>query len=407
MLNLGCRQLLAVLLSVLVLNQPIVMAASTGSAPRSVLGSITSTGSVRVGEMPVPTEGTLFSGDRVQTNNGNAVIQYRDGARIMLASESLANFAPARMQLEKGLMTIQTVAGNGMVFAVSTLRLEPATAKASANVTLKDSKASVAVTEGTLKVVDPSGVQLASLHAGDARLFEEAAAATPAAPQGSNSQGSNGGGDVKATNGTTVTPPGPTPNHSHRTGTWVIAALGAAGVGLGVGIAGLVSANDASDSASRANASAATANTNAQAAITAAAAANTAAASATAGLAAANASITALKAQVTALSAQVAANASASAQLKAISADLATQLGLLTVAEANLASAQQTLTTLVRTIASQPGGQATAAQLAQLQSLLTTIITLNAQLQVISLQIIADQNAFNTIIIVISPTRAA
>ena len=96
-------------------------------------------------------------------------------------------------------MSFQTAAGSAMVFAVSTLRLEPSTAKAAANVTLKDSKASVAVTEGTLNVVDPSGVQLASLHAGDARLFEEAAAAVPgpasspaaappvAPPQGSSS----------------------------------------------------------------------------------------------------------------------------------------------------------------------------------------------------------------------------
>jgi hypothetical protein len=179
MLKLGCRDLLALILSVLVLNPPSIVAASGGTPPQSILGFITSRGSVRVGEMAVPSEGTLFSGDRVQTNSGVAVIQYRDGARIMLASESVANFALARMQLEKGLMSFQTVAGKGMVFAVSTLRLEPATAKAAANVTFKDSKANVAVTEGTLKVVDPSGVQLASLNAGDARLFEAVAGAVP------------------------------------------------------------------------------------------------------------------------------------------------------------------------------------------------------------------------------------
>ena len=85
MLRLGCRDLLALLLSVLLLNPPSIMASSTESAPHGILGSITSHGSVRVGEVPVPTDGTLFSGDRVQTNNGSAVIQYRDGARIMLS----------------------------------------------------------------------------------------------------------------------------------------------------------------------------------------------------------------------------------------------------------------------------------------------------------------------------------
>lgn len=73
---------------------------------------------------------------------------------------------------------------NAPAFAVSTLRLEPATAVSVATVTLQDKKASVSVTEGTLNIVDPTGVQLASLSAGQAGVFQEASAALPAQAAG-------------------------------------------------------------------------------------------------------------------------------------------------------------------------------------------------------------------------------
>ena len=300
MLKLAERQLLALLLCALMVNPPSIFAASTPSASRAVLGSIATNGSVRVGEVLVPTEGTLFSGDRVNTNNGNATIQYRDGARVQLASESLADFAPGRIQLEKGLMSFSTVSADGMVFSASTLRLEPTTAKSAANVTLKDTKASVSVTEGTVKVIDPSGTLLASLKAGDARLFEEApsssSAADPAAapsaaaaPQGGGSSGNN-----------------------H----WLIAA-GLAVAGIALGIAGIVKADDASNSADKANAAALAA----QQQVTAL-----------------QATVSSVTARLNALILTVTADAAASSQLRAITVDLDIQLGNLTAIQVILAT---------------------------------------------------------------------
>ena len=100
---------------------------------------------------------------------------------MVLGSGSLASFTPGRVELRKGQMSFDAVTG-GLVFAASTLRIEPTAEKSAANVTLQDRKATVTVTKGSLRVVDPSGIQLASLHVGEARLFEEAStAAQPSA----------------------------------------------------------------------------------------------------------------------------------------------------------------------------------------------------------------------------------
>jgi hypothetical protein len=65
----------------------------------------------------------------------------------------------------------------GLAFSASSLQLQPAKGSA-ANVTLKDGKATIAVTEGKVEVIDPTGAKLASVGAGETKLF---AMATPAA----------------------------------------------------------------------------------------------------------------------------------------------------------------------------------------------------------------------------------
>ena len=176
----SAKQLLAVLLSILLIDPSPLMAALSGSAPRSVMASVTSRGTVRVGETLVPSLGVLFSDDQVQSNLGSAIIQYEQGPRVLLATESSAQFTSSHVQLQRGQMVFRTVSGSGPAFAASTLRLEPATTKTIAHVTLQDKKASVSVTKGTLNIVDPSGVRLASLSAGQASVFQEASAALPA-----------------------------------------------------------------------------------------------------------------------------------------------------------------------------------------------------------------------------------
>ena len=178
MLKLAGLRLVATMLSMLMLSSPSIGVSSTLAISRNVLGSISTSGSVRVGEVGVPAQGTIFEGDLVNTGTGIATIQYRDGARVTLASDSQAIFATNRVQLKKGQMTFQTVR-NGVVFAASSLQLKPAAGKFAANVTLNDSKVSIAVTEGSVKVLNPSGIELASLTAGDARLFEDAPNSVP------------------------------------------------------------------------------------------------------------------------------------------------------------------------------------------------------------------------------------
>ncbi|MBI3895578.1 MAG: hypothetical protein HY313_06575 [Acidobacteria bacterium] len=227
------KQLLAVLLSVALVNPAPMSAASVETvSPPSTLGSITVNGSVQVREIQVPTMSTLFSGDRVQTGQGNAIVQYKEGPRVLLGSESAANFSTSEVQLQKGQMTFET-SGKPVIFAASTLRLEPAAGKSAANVTVQDKTASVSVSEGSVRVMDPSGTKLADLKAGDARLFEKVAAPPPppaAAPAAAPQMGGGGGA-------------------------WLV-ALAAGIVGTSLGIAALVRANNAEDAADDAQATA-------------------------------------------------------------------------------------------------------------------------------------------------------
>ena len=93
-----------------------------------------------MGDTLIPTAGTLFSGDQVQTNLGSAIIQYQRGARVQLGTETTALFTSSQAQLQKGRMLFRTVSGNGPAFAASTLRLEPATTNTVVHVTLEDNK---------------------------------------------------------------------------------------------------------------------------------------------------------------------------------------------------------------------------------------------------------------------------
>jgi ferric-dicitrate binding protein FerR (iron transport regulator) len=178
MLQMSPKQMLAVLLAI-VMIRPFPAQAAPAAA---VLGSISTYGAASVGVVSAPAESTLFAGDLVNTGVGNAVVQYKEGARVVLASDSSAQFSADEVRLQKGQMTFRSAAEGGPVFNATSLRLEPAAANSSANVVLKDGTASVSVSEGVLQVVDPTGAKLASIKAGETKLFAMASAApAPAA----------------------------------------------------------------------------------------------------------------------------------------------------------------------------------------------------------------------------------
>ena len=227
MFRMNFKQMLSVFLAILMLRPFPMQAAPTPA----VLGSISSYGVVTVGDLSAPAENTLFAGDLVSTRTGSAVIQYKQGTRVLLTMDSSAQFTPSAVQLQKGQMTFRSSSVQGPVFQASSLRLEPTVASSSANVILNDGKASVAVTEGAVRVVDPTGAPLASIQAGEARLFamaSAAAAAAPAAPPAASAAAPQAGGG----NGTV----------------WLL-ALGVAAAGVGLGLAGLIRANNAQDAA--------------------------------------------------------------------------------------------------------------------------------------------------------------
>jgi len=319
MFKMNTQQLVAVLLSLLLAHPGPLAAAEPATVSRTVLGSITARGSVLVGETPMPGAGTIFSGDQVQTRTGSALIQYQQGARVLLASNTLANFSDGRVQLQEGSMSFRTAAAGGPAFAASTLRLEPAAEQSEASVTLNGKSASVMVTAGTVNVLDPSGVQLASLRSGEARLFEEAAAGLPpaAAPAAPPQGGSSSGGSR----------------------TWLI-GLGAGLAGAAIGIAGFVRANDSDDRADEAEAR----------------------------LTAAEGQVSEIQSQNAALQAEAAALQAQIASLQASAAEQSSLLAQVNSKQAEVNAIQAQLIGLFNQVAAQ-GGVATPAQIQQLQSL--------------------------------------
>ena len=155
----------------------------------AVLGSINSYGPVMVGESAAAPEATLFAGDLVDTKTGNAVVQYKQGSRILLAKSSSALFSSASVELKKGQMTFRSASPKEIVFQATSLRLEPVTKKTLANVTVDEGKASISVQEGAIRAVDPSGKVLGEIPAGKTQLFAMAvppsASAAPSAPAAS------------------------------------------------------------------------------------------------------------------------------------------------------------------------------------------------------------------------------
>ena len=229
MLKLKLKPVLALFLCGLFVRPlPMLAEPEATTPPGAVLGSVSSSGVVHVGEVQVPGMSALFSGDQVRTLAGNAMMQYQGGMRVALGNVSLANFSSDRVELQKGKRSFSTETGKPL-FAASTLRIEPTSAKSAVNVTLQDRKATVAVTEGTFKGVDLSGAQLAALRASEARLFVEASAALPNPPAAA-----------------AVAPPPQGGGGSAMNRGWLV-ALGVGIVGVSLAIAALIRANDTAD----------------------------------------------------------------------------------------------------------------------------------------------------------------
>jgi len=95
-------------------------------------------------------------------------------------------------------MTFRTVSLDGPVYAASTLRLGPLTSESAASVTLSDGKVSVAVSEGSLRIVDSATGQVLTLKAGETRPFlvasSNAASPAPASRVPTAAPQSGGGG---------------------------------------------------------------------------------------------------------------------------------------------------------------------------------------------------------------------
>jgi len=219
------KQLVAILLTLLIANPSQFGMAASADASRTVIGSIESHGTVRVGEISAAKSGTLFEGDRVQVGSGNAVIQYRQGSRVTLGVDSAAEFTPAGVRLEKGFMSLRTQPNDGVTYMVSTLHVVPTSAATSANVTLLNRRANLAVKEGGVRVLDEQGTQIASIASGGDLVFEQPSTNQ----QDSASRGSQSG----SPNSTSGNPAG-TRSKSNK---WVVVTAAAAAVGIGAGIA--------------------------------------------------------------------------------------------------------------------------------------------------------------------------
>ena len=121
MFRLNCKQTLSIVLAALMVQPSPTWAGATASA----IGSINSYGAVTVGKASAPASSTLFAGDVVNTDTGNAVVQYEQGARVLLAKSSSAVFSPKAVELKNGQMSFNTNSSRDIIFSATSLRLEP------------------------------------------------------------------------------------------------------------------------------------------------------------------------------------------------------------------------------------------------------------------------------------------
>jgi hypothetical protein len=162
----------------------VIGAASSLWAAGPAIGMITASGNLQVDHALVAGNGTLFDGSVIQTERASSRIQLNNGVQMRLSADSRATVFQRRLVLEAGQSEL--TAASGFEVEARSLHISPATADASARISLNSQRrVLVAAVRGTLRVSNASGMMVARIDAGDALDLEPQAAGATAATQAS------------------------------------------------------------------------------------------------------------------------------------------------------------------------------------------------------------------------------
>jgi hypothetical protein len=165
----------------------IVLATGVASglwAAGPAIGMVTASGNLKVDHARIVGNGTLFDGSVIQTDRTSSRIQLNNGVQMRLSADSRATVFQRRLVLEAGQSEL--TAASGFEVEARSLHISPATADASARISLNSQRrVLVAAVSGTLRVSNASGMMVARIDAGDALDLEPQAAGATAATQAS------------------------------------------------------------------------------------------------------------------------------------------------------------------------------------------------------------------------------
>lgn len=122
----GCRGILAIGLSLLLVYAPVAPAASP-----AVVGKIETKGSAEVNGTPVPAEATMFAGDRIATQKETASgLSLPGGDQVFLPSLSAAQVnrtgSQVTVSLERGALAVLSRSAQPVVIEANGVRIQAA-----------------------------------------------------------------------------------------------------------------------------------------------------------------------------------------------------------------------------------------------------------------------------------------
>jgi hypothetical protein len=165
----------------------LIVFASLGMAAPSVVGIVTSSGSLTIDDAAVTGNATLFEGSRIETGTAPSQIQLNDGGRMLLGAESKGIVYRDRLVLERGSGRFENY-----TVEVSSVLIQAEGFDKFAEVAFRNSNIAgpglvrVAAFKGPVRVSTTKGLVLVNLQAGRTFDFspqdpETAAASIPPA----------------------------------------------------------------------------------------------------------------------------------------------------------------------------------------------------------------------------------
>lgn len=149
-------------------------------AAQPVIGVAMANGEFTVNSARVQSNATVFEGSTIETRAVSSKLELDSGARVQLGADSKGHIYRDRMVLERGVGQFDS--GRNYEVQAGLLRVAPTDPNSTATVAFRDAGVvQVAALHGSVRVMDPRGLLVANIAAGEALDFnmQGAGAAAP------------------------------------------------------------------------------------------------------------------------------------------------------------------------------------------------------------------------------------